>query len=182
MKPTAQPTRRFATTAATKAFTLVELMVVMLILGIIVALVVGISDYVMREAVLKQTQESQRILMNAIQAYYDNSRPKAYPPDTGTDLQTMPQMEASGEQLVQYLTEGGDPNNPTPDHPACQAAKEKLRDLSQEAYDPPHFRDAYGNAMGYDADGGIGGGPVIISAGPDGDPSTETDNIRSDGR
>jgi len=181
MKPTAQPTRRFATTAATvrKAFTLVELMVVMLILGIIVALVVGISDYVMREAVLKQTRESQRILMNAIQAYYDNSRPKAYPPDKpGTEWS----VEDSGEQLLQYLTEGSDPNNPTPDHPACQAARERLRDLSQEAYDPPYFRDAYGNIMGYQEAGGIGGGPVIISVGPDGNFDTEPDNIRSDGR
>jgi len=170
-----------APAARGRAFTLIELLVVILILGILVALVVGVSDYVMGEAARKQTQESQRILVNALQAYYDNSRPRAYPPDM-SESETEWSMQDSSGQLVQYLTVGADPNNPTPNHPACRAATEKLKDLAQEAYDPPYFRDAYDNEMGYDTDGGIGGGPVIISAGPDGDPNTETDNIRSDGR
>jgi hypothetical protein len=50
-------------------------------------------------------------------------------------------------------------------------------------------KDAYSNSMRYYKDKGVGGKPLIISAGPDGDYGTatgsekkRTDNIRSDTR
>jgi len=47
---------------------------------------------------------------------------------------------------------------------------------------PGAFYDAFGNPMDYQSKGGIGGGPVVISGGPDGriGGAFEDDDIRSD--
>jgi len=68
----------------------------------------------------------------------------------------------------------------------AKATQEAIRNLPAKSFSAgaTAFSDAYGNAIGYIMDGGIGGGPVMISAGPDGyfggPGGTPTDNIRSD--
>jgi len=78
------------------------------------------------------------------------------------------------------------------DDPVYKATKPFLGDDPERS-----TRDAYGNAMIYLKDGGVGGKPVIISAGPDGkfgfggktdgattnapvNKQAQKDNIRSD--
>ncbi len=67
----------------------------------------------------------------------------------------------------------------SPNLPQCSKVMESLR-----ANVIPSSRDAildgWGRPMRYSRDRGFGGGPVLISAGPDGDFETDADNIRSD--
>lgn len=150
--------------APRRAFTLVELMVVMFVMMVLVALAVGVSKYVMDKSARDQTITTQAILMMAVRAYGD------IPPDA-TGMNTL------WSKLKQV--------------PAAKRHLEKLNSTvvsrSNKAFT---VLDGYGNPMKYDSIGGLGGGPVFISGGPDGviknDPGTTenevTDNIRSDGR
>ena len=163
-------------------FTLIELLVVMFILAILVALVASVAGYVMRSANAKETASTQAVLMDAIQAWHDKdtSTPnKVYPPDTyGTD--------DSGVVLIRYLM-GDLPAVSSRNSPQVRAAREILLKLPSNAWDGTvtAVRDSWGKAMRYKQAGGLGGRPVIISAGPDGifgedDPSFGDDDIRSD--
>ena len=118
--------------------------------------------------------------MQAIQAYHDSHND--YPAE---------EAEGSTVGLMQALSADGDAN-------------ELLKGLTVEAYvgtggggeDLP-LVDGYGAAMRYQKSGGLGGGPVLVSAGKDGDfgygpdgnpdggddePDKKLDNIRSDGK
>lgn len=60
-----------------------------------------------------------------------------------------------------------------------EASRGVLADLSQEAWDGGAVKDGFGKAMRYESAGGLGGTPVLISAGPDSEFGTR-DDIRSD--
>jgi type II secretory pathway pseudopilin PulG len=162
---------------------MIELLVVMFILAVLVALVASVGGYVMRSANEKETATIQAVLMDAIQAWHDKdtSTPKQYPPDR-TGPTYVP--DASAGILMDYL-EGRSPPSST-NTPQVRAATEILLKLPKEAWGGPAsgpVRDSWGVPMRYHATGGLGGRPVIISAGPDGkfDPSPyDEDNIRSD--
>ncbi|MCJ7543473.1 MAG: type II secretion system GspH family protein [Phycisphaerae bacterium] len=178
--------------AGRSGFTLIEVLVVIFILSILAAIVGSIAGYVMSSASRQETAATQKVLLAAIQAYYDAGNPKAYPPDhygaTGDPNE-------SGKVLVNFLTGKLDSAEPNPDRsqtPAARAATEILLKLPQEAWggDPNRaVTDGWRNAMRYERDGGLGGRqPVVISAGPNGhfgdpsnagDPNGE-DDIRSD--
>ncbi len=154
------------------AFTLIELLVVMGILAILVAIIAGVAGYVMRSANAKDTAATQAILMDAIQTWHDKdtNTPKRYPP-----------TDPSGVALIKCLLGNYGAGWPDATSPSVRAAKEVLQKLSKDAY--PYYtdpvRDAWGVAMQYSETGGLGGRPVIISAGADGKFGTE-DDIRSD--
>jgi len=162
-------------------FTMIEMMVVILILMILVTLIVSVGRYVYEDASRKQTQANQAVIIAAIDIYYDTG--KEYPSDT--DSPASDATIKSSNSLYRGLTgvAGGDPADP-----AVKAATAKINDLSSDAMDQVDdggtkywvFKDGYDKEMSYDADGGLGGTPVIISAGPDGDIATDADNIRSD--
>ena len=53
--------------------------------------------------------------------------------------------------------------------------------LSEDAWgleNRDEFRDGWGTAIKYSPNGGPAGGPSLTSAGPDGDMTTEEDNVR----
>lgn len=156
------------------AFTMVEMLAVLMILTILVALAVGVGVAVMAETKRKQTIATQQVVMEALQAYHDSKN--NYPNEDGSD-------DCSGV-MMELLTDTD--------------ADVLLKGLSSEAYaggtDAP-LLDAYGGAMRYRRSGGLGGGPVLISGGKDGDfgfgagedpgggdVDKKADNIRSDGR
>jgi prepilin-type N-terminal cleavage/methylation domain-containing protein len=175
-------------------FTLVELLLVMFILSVLVGLVVGVSWYVIEEGRKKETLSSQKRLMAAIDAYH---KVKVSVPDVVYDpdsTSTVPYKKADPTQvmsrLLTFLTTG---------------KIDGILDINSPIYKATHpflgnddgtslTTDAYGNSMVYMKDGGVGGKPVIVSAGPDGifgyeaayktNPTLQKqyqkDNIRSD--
>jgi len=115
----------------------------------------------------ERTRRTQGLLLQAIRAHYEyaNSWP-AQEPETWGDEDG---ARETGRNLLVALR-------------ANDAAKQVLHKLSNEALpaDGDAVLDAYGNPMGYRQTGALGGGPLIVSAGPDGRFDTEEDNIRSD--
>ena len=143
------------------AFTMVEMLAVLLILTILVALAAGVGQYVIEEAKRKETIATQEVVMQAIQAYYDNHN--GYPPSDSNDcLQLMKNLVADPDARV--LVKGLD-----------------SKAFFGSGSSGMALLDAYAKGMKYQIGGGLGGGPVLISAGKDGVWRT-TDDIRSDGR
>lgn len=171
--------RKSKTPTGRSAFTLIEILVVIVILMILIALVVGVGIYVRGEARRKTTMTTEAVIESALQAFYDASTPKQFPPVLPTD-DTPAKRNA---KLYTALM-------------AVPAAKAKLAGLSADANGGTYFKDAFGKEFDYQPTGGLGGQrPVIVSAGSDGsfgyndaNPSTITDdaatkdNIYSDNR
>jgi len=160
-----------ATGRARPAFTLIELMVVIFIIGILVTLVVGISKYVYDEAARRETHGIQEIVVTAIQAFreVDGNYPNdAGPPNFAIDVLV--------DQLVADISCGY-----TAEKAAGiqKATREILLKLPTDAFDGNTIYDGFGNEMRYYRDQGLGGGPVVVSAGPDG-TFDNADDIRSD--
>jgi prepilin-type N-terminal cleavage/methylation domain-containing protein len=149
-------TRRSADPTSRGGFTLTEMMAVMLIMTVLVLLVVGVSRKVQVTTAKSATRSYQAILKRALQAYYEDQ--KAYPDNSYTD---------DGAQLFLDLK-----NN--------EASERELRALPVSAMASNGFLDGFKKKMRYQKTSGIGGTPVVISAGPDKDFTTEKDNIRSD--
>lgn len=161
--------------AMRRAFTLVEMLVVIVILVIVVSLVVGVSRYVTEQSARTQTQDSQAMIITAIDAYFDVEKtyPEEDPEAAGGDGAT--EREQRSHNLFDALSE-------------VQPSREVIAGLPEDATgNGPEtgrtvFLDGWDNAIDYDADGGVGGTPELISPGPDGDYATEEDNIVSSGR
>ncbi len=143
-------------------FTLIELLVVMFIMALIVALIVNVGRYVTDSAAKKETQAAMAIVIRAIQAYQEED-PDSAPPqasDTGKLVKELRKSDSASAILDQLSGEnlGGEDNK---------------------------LLDGFGEEMKYDADGGFGGTPVLISPGPDRRFGSEGDeyghdDIRSD--
>lgn len=142
-------------------FTIIEMMVVLFILAILVALVVGVGKYVRDEAARKETASTQALLMAAIQAYHDIRG--VYPSEPADDNNT----DNRNKNLVLQLR-------------AIEASRSKFDNLPAKARTTDFVVDAYSKTLDYRANMGLGGAPVIISAGPDQDFAKDSDNIRSD--
>jgi len=140
-------------------FTLTEMMVVLFIMAIVLALAVGVSRYVMEKTGRDQTAATQKVLVQAIHKYHDENG--EWPDGNGGDN--------SGQTLLTALK-------------GCQPCKDVLNSLPDEALSAGDdaVKDGFDKEMRYDSDGGRGGRPVLISAGPDGDFDDDEDNIRSD--
>ena len=149
-------TRRSANPTRRGGFTLTEMMAVMLIMTVLVLLVVGVSRNIQVTTAKSATRSSQAILKRALQAYYEDT--KEYPPTSYDD---------DGADLFDKLK-----NN--------EASERELRALPVAAMASNGFKDGFKKKMRYQKTTGIGGTPVVISAGPDKDFATEKDNIRSD--
>ena len=134
----------------TTGFTLVELLAVMLVLAIVTALVIWNSRPT--DGVLaKTTKANMQIIMTAILEY--RQAREDYPPRAGW-VSELADTAESGKVIAQ------------------------LGDNTWNATDNKEFLDAWGNAIAYTPDGGLGGSPSLTSAGPDGDIDTEGDNVR----
>ena len=151
---------------------MVELLVVIFILAILVALIASVSTYVLGAAGQKETAAIQAIVMEAI-AEYQEAKGEAPSPDS----------DDGGDGSITELLQGkgGDKKGLQ----NFRGSQQKLLELPENAYkssEATEIFDAWDQAMRYDADGGFGGTPVVISAGPDGNFDNTEDNIRSDGR
>jgi type II secretory pathway pseudopilin PulG len=135
----------------------------------------------------QETVNKQMRLIAAIDAYRKTTGAVpnvVFDPDSSDPDQREPARQIA--LLLAKLRGAG------PDDPVYKATKPFLGDDPERS-----TRDAYGNAMLYLKDGGVGGKPVIVSAGPDGkfgyggktdgattnapvNKQTQKDNIRSD--
>ena len=160
-------------------FTLVELLLVMFILSVLVGLIVGVSWYVIEQGRKQETLSNQKRLMAAIDAYRKvtgNVPNVVYKPDLTSASDP---NQVMGLLLTTLST--GSPNGP-------------IDRATRPFLDGVSTLDAYGKSMLYLYDGGVGGKPVIVSAGPDGvfgfekeykgnsilQKQYQKDNIRSD--
>jgi prepilin-type N-terminal cleavage/methylation domain-containing protein len=180
-------------------FTLVELLLVMFILSVLVGLVVGVSWYVIEEGRKKETLSSQKKLMAAIDAYRKvtghvpgTTEGVSYEPDSSSQDKWDP-ARVMGRLLICLTTGEGDGTVAVDfNSPLYKATLPFLGDASHPPITPT--TDAYGKPMLYLNDKGVGGKPVIVSAGPDGkfgyekeyklypdrQKQYQKDNIRSD--
>ena len=169
-----------------QGLTLVEMLVVMVVLAILVSLVVGVSGYVTARANREATQLTQSVLIMAVEKYRDI---KGDPPNITEDI------EASHDRRshLLYLMLTGDETQEPDENVRKEIAKKVgdiLRQLPADAIavikiedeDKHVITDGWGKPMDYHKDKGIGGVPVFISPGPDGNIDTKADNVRSDGR
>jgi type II secretory pathway pseudopilin PulG len=156
-------------------------MVVLFILAILVSLAVGVGMYVMDKNNEELTKTIQTTVWGAVQAYYDYGSPKAWAADrTGATYDP----NASTTALMKFLT--GTQYTSLRDTPPVQQAIARLKNLPKDAY-ATTLNDGWGRPMRYYQDKGMGGRPVLISAGSDGDfgdadSAKQKDNVISDGQ
>ncbi len=154
-----------ATGRARRGFTLVELMLVMFILSVLVALTVGVSWYVIEQGRKTETLNNQRRLMAAVDAYRKATNKLPYIRNTG-DVDYNPNSSRPYDydpddhmtRLLKLLR-GEYPR----DNAVYEATKAMLGEGAGSL-----TSDAYGNSMVFLSNKGVGGNPVVISAGPDG--------------
>ena len=169
-----------------RGFTLVEMIIVVIIIGILVTVVVGVSKMVVARAASEKTRTYMQTITLAINAYREAAGD--YPPEE-TDIPAVPEEWYPGmrpsekrqrmwsafcrnKKLYQQLI-------------AVPLAQKRLAALPEDAvssiYGENVFVDGFETYMDYFRTGGIGGLPVLISAGADRTFDTE-DDIRSDNR
>ena len=142
-------------TRRSRGFTLIELLAVMLILAILMTLVVGAAKLIFNHVYTEETKTNMKIIMTAIAEYREIKL--TYPPDQATLVEELSTVVKSRAQIG------------------------KLPDTVWNAdtvENKAKFLDAWGNAIRYTPSGGLAGAPELTSGGPDGDLSTEEDNVR----
>jgi prepilin-type N-terminal cleavage/methylation domain-containing protein len=171
-----------------RGFTLVELLLVMFVMSVLVALVVGVGSYVVELERKKETVATQERWLAALEAYrnvtqkYPDTNTTILPGGTNEKINTYP---GSMSDLVAALQGAKDPSMTAKIY---QATKAYVGEGSTGSTTVPlSMNDAYGTPMRYYKDKGVGGKPLILSAGPDADfgvtnDKKRTDNIRSDTR
>ena len=156
---------------AARGFSLIELLVAIGIIALLVAIGVGVGMKVSGQGKIKATKANMLLIMNAIETFHDEN--DAYP-----GAESSP---PSSQDLYTQLT-------------ANDSAKAKLSALPADAiaeFGPSGseynaFADKYGNEISYSNNAGLGGTPVLISAGSDGEfgtvtPSGSSDYYKADG-
>jgi len=149
--------------AIRNGFSLVELLVAIAIIALLITIGVGVGQKVMTAGNVKVTEANMAIIMNAIEYYQELDTNGAYPDDTND------QPNRQSRDLYTALTADNE----------VQAKLASLPADAVESSSPGHFLDKFGKEIWYDATGGLGGTPLLTSAGPDGYFGTE-DDIRSD--
>jgi len=148
-----------AGTSRKRGFTIIEMLAVLFILAIIVALIASVSNYVMNEANKKDTRAAMAVIREAIDIYLEVN--DVLPTEAGGSTVTMFTELKGNEQTFEII--------------------HNLPDSAFGSQNPrTRFYDAWENELRYYRSEGRGGGPVLISGGPDGNFSTTDDNIRSD--
>ena len=161
-----------------EAFTLVEMLVVVFVIAILVTLVVSVARDVMRRAGKDQTRTNMEVVLTAIEEYH---KTYAVYPVEADDFSGMtagwtvadwePYVRARG---LYHLLE---------DEPRAREILSKLKkDAIMSVSNAQIFADGFGKHMDYRSNKSANAGPLLESAGPDGDFLTKEDNIRSDDR
>ena len=126
-------------------------------LAVAIWLIFG-HEFPQTESPKKCTAASEEIILSAINAYFDATG--SYPPDDGGQCHTC-------RKLFEATKKVG-------------ASLDILKKLPQDSISSDgHLVDGWDREFGYKCNGSVNGGPVLISAGPDGQFDNK-DNIRSD--
>ena len=153
------------------------MIIVVVIIGILVTVVVGVSKMVVARAASEKTRMNMQVILSAMKTYYDSQGD--YPVEE-SDFSGKPaswadrdwQAYCRNRKLYQQLC-------------LVPAVKKKIATLREDAVSNVEgsyvFIDGFETYMDYFRTGGIGGLPVLISAGADRTFDTE-DDIRSDNR
>ena len=138
-----------------RGFTLIEILVVLFIITVVVTLVLGVSRTVIQMGARKQTEATQDLVMTATQEYRD--RTGDWPEASNTI------------ELMEALNEHAD-------------SRKIIADLPPRSWKGPGepLLDGFDREMQYQATGGLGCRPALISKGAD--EQDEDDDIRSDDR
>ncbi len=194
-----------------KAFTLVELLVVIAVIAILVTIIIGVARKVSGTRQGERTRITMTQIMDAIEVFQlanPDHRPPAdwfNPPvpaidsnnpndPTGSTVDPNWRAYNHGGYLLRQLATNAQSKAkvPTDTNSFAVTATSNLNGRANFDDDPavvlngPYtdtraFIDGYGKFMDYLPAGGVGGTPLLISAGPDGQFGTE-DDIRSDRR
>jgi len=145
-----------------RGFTMVELMAAIVIVSILAALTISVSVYLRQDSARKVTVATLDILSTAIEAYREEkgSVPAENSPTnpTGNELA---QATARSKNLYTQLFQ-------------VKSSADRLANLPKEANGENRknpasmFYDGFGNPIDYQSFGGLGGAPLLRSAGPDG--------------
>jgi len=130
---------RSVATPRTAAFTMIEMLVVLMIMGIILAIGAGVASRVVSTADEKDTISRLKLVQGALEIYFEEEG--KWPGNLGDML------------LVERCR--GQLDNIAEDSRSGTGASFKVK-------------DAYGADIKYASSGGLGGGPKLYSAGPDG--------------
>ncbi|MCK4625996.1 MAG: type II secretion system protein [Phycisphaerae bacterium] len=160
-----------------RGFTLVEMLVVISVVAILLTIVVGVTHIVLARASAEQTRTNMLVILQAIEEY--RTVKGDYPPDEADSV--APGGWVDGERNWDAYCRGKKLYEELVSVPQSQAFVAKLdKDAIKSIYSSDVFVDGFEKYMEYFSDGGVGGSPVIVSAGTDSDFGTENDNIRSD--
>ena len=161
-----------------RGFTLIEMIVVVAIIAVLVTIVVGVSGLVLSRASVERTKVNMQVIYQAIEAYHDAE--ENYPPDEPDSAP--PADWGAGTRNWHAYCRGKKLYDELISVPQAQAHIANLKDVIMNISGNNVFVDGFDKYMEYFSSEGVGGTPVIISAGSDGDFETEKDNIRSDNR
>lgn len=170
-----------------RGFTLVEMLVVISIIAVLLTIIIGVTNIVLARASTEQTKTNMQIIHQAIDEYriVKGSYPveatsSAYPgSDPGpawldgsepVERQRNWDTYCRGKKLYDDLA--GEPQSRVF---IAKLKKGAIKDI----FNGDVFMDGFSKYIEYRSAGGVGGAPVIISAGVDGRFGTEKD-IRSD--
>lgn len=191
---------------ARTGFTLVELLVVVAIIGILVALVVSVGSYVQAKGREDTTYDRMRVVLAAMVAYRDATRLE--PEEQGDmgdtnfiaeNAENDQAKDAAKRNIAKLIVQlrsirvSADVLAKLGDEAYRLSGEELTLDPDDQQDDEPKeyylIYDAWGVPLNYQADGGIGGNPVLISAGRDShfghaddDADYRLDNLRSDAK
>ena len=163
------------------AFSLLEILVVIVIISILLTIGVGAMVFAKAHAKKQNTIATMKIVMNAIDAFYEEEQ--YYPGGALLPPNRYRYSDGLHGALfdITYEERAGKPPSHNCEYEPESIGKEKLTDLDQDVFKfvrvprpgendrvVPAFSDGYGKVMLYASDAGLGGTPVLISAGNDG--------------
>lgn len=151
-----------------KAFSLIELLVAITVIAVLLGISIAVGSKILGKSSETTTKANLAMIMNAIETYRDDTG--AYPFESSSNTSS---TTKTGTELYTTLK-------------ANTKALEKIKGLPDDAFQKnatgaaEAFVDGYGTVIRFYPVGGLGGTPVLVSAGKDKDFTKTDDNIRSD--
>ncbi len=147
-------------------------MMVILIIGILLAITISVGSKLRTSGNKENTIATMKIVMNAVNAYYDE---RQYYPNNGP-LAPGNYRYSDGLHGALFSISYSSPLS----YATKSVGKEKLTELNEDVFrvakvprqgendrEVPAFSDDFGKVMLYSPQEGLGGRPVLISAGED---------------